>query len=64
MLIPIDIKLLPEVALLVEQPHCDQGNPEAAGTFNMVTRQHPKTTGVDRGRLVNPKLSREIDHRF
>ena len=60
----VAVQVLLEVALVVEQPDGHQGNPQAAGALDVVAREHAQTAGVDRHRLVDPELQREVGHRL
>src|SRR5262249_21939339 len=51
---------LAEVAHLVHQTDTDEGEAEIAGRFGMVTRQHPESTRIERYRLMQSELCREI----
>ena len=64
MLVAVDVELLPEIALVVEQPDCDERDAQAAGALHVVSREHSQAAGVDRNRLVDPELGREVDDRL
>ena len=50
------VEALAEIALPVEKPDADHGHPEAAGCFEVVPREDPKTSGVLREGLRYPEL--------
>jgi hypothetical protein len=63
-LVAVDIEMLTEVALGIEQPDRDQGDAQAAGALHVVAGEHAQAAGIDRHRLVNAELGREVDHRL
>ena len=63
-LVAVDVEMLAEVALRVEQADGDQGDAEAAGALHVVAGQHTEAAGIDRHRLVDPELRREVDDRL
>ena len=63
-LIAVDVELLLEVALVVEQSHGDERDTQTAGALDVVAGEHTETTRIDRHRLMDAELRREIDHRL
>ena len=59
---PFLVQALCEIALLVEKPDTDQGNPQVRGAFQMVTRQDAQAPGIDLQGFMQAELGREIDH--
>ena len=58
------VKMLLEVALVVEQTNRHQRDTQTAGTLDVVARQDAQAAGVDRHRFVNAELGGEIRHRL
>ena len=61
---PLGVEILTEITLIVEQADRHQRNPQAAGAFDVVAGQNPQTARIDRNRLVETKLQREIGDRL
>ena len=49
-----------EVALRIHEPDADERQPEVAGFLAMIAGQHAEAAGIDRQRLVQRELRREI----
>ena len=64
MLVAIDVELLAKVALVVKQAHRDERDAQTTGALDVVTGEHAETSRVDRHRLVDPELGREVDDRL
>ncbi len=60
---PFLVQTLGEIALLVEKPDPDQGDPQVRGAFQMVTRQDAQAPGIDLQGFMQAEFGREIDHR-
>ena len=60
----VDVEVLLEIALVVEQPDGHQRHAQAAGALDVVAREHAQAAGIDRHRLVDAELQREIGHRL
>ena len=60
----VDVEMLLEIALVVEQPDGHQRHAQPAGALDVVARKHAQAAGVDRHRLVDAELQREIGHRL
>ena len=55
-------EVLLEVAVAIQQPDADQRHAQFAGALQVIPGQNPQTAGVDRQRLVQPELGREVRH--
>ena len=53
-------QLLPVVAMLIEQPHRHEGNPQIARALDVVAREDPQSARVLRHRLVDRVLRAQI----
>ena len=56
------VQILPEIALLIEQPHAHQRHAQVAGRFQVVARQHPQAAGEDGQALGQPEFGGEVGH--
>ena len=54
------VEALAEVALVVEQADADERDAQVAGALDVVAGEHAEAAGVDRQRLVQAELGREI----
>ncbi len=63
-LVAVDVEVLLEIALVVEQADRHQRNAQPAGAFDVVARENPQTTRIDRHRFVDAELGRKIGHRL
>ena len=57
------IEPLPEVALVVVEADADERDPEVGGALEMVAGEDAEPARVDRNRLVQAELRREVRHR-
>ena len=55
-----DVKVLFEIALIVKEPDGNERDSESAGALDMVAGKNTETAGVNRHRLMNPKLQRKV----
>ena len=57
------VETLQEISLAVEQADADQRNVQIRGALDVIARQDAQAAGVNRQRLVQAELGREIGHR-
>jgi hypothetical protein len=56
------IQVLPEISLLVEQPHGHQRHSQVAGRFQMVAGQHSQAAREDGKTLGEPEFRRKVGY--
>ena len=59
---PIGGDILAEVTHFVEEAHCDKWEPNIAGFLAMIASQYSQASRIDRQRLMQTKLSREVSN--
>ena len=59
----VAVEALREIALVVVQTDADERNPEVGRALDVIAGEDAEAAGVDRQRLVQPELRREIRHR-
>ena len=59
---PVGVEALEEVALGVEQPDGDQRHAQVRRALQVVAGEHAEAARVDRQRLVQAELGREVRH--
>ena len=62
-LLAVAVESLPEVGLPIEEPDGDERQPEVRGALEVVAREHAQAAAVDRQRLVDAELGREVGDR-
>ena len=60
---PVAVEALAEISLAVKQADADQRNVQVRGALDVIAGQHAQAAGIDRQRLVQAELGREISHR-
>ena len=63
MLPAVDVEPLPEIALVVVEADADERDAEVGRALDVVAGQDAEAAGVDRQRLVQAELGREVGHR-
>ena len=63
LLAAVGVDRLAEVAVAVEQADGDERQPEVAGALQVVAGEHAEAAGVERQRLVDAELHREVRDR-